>query len=154
MTAPSLPLDSTFSPLVCDSHRRLTGVSLVPEEVARADISRWLYEEAPFALLVQDTADDPMFVYANLLAQAWFGYSWDEFCGLPSRLSAPPGHQAGRATAMARVRDTGYTRGYRGLRRHSNGRHFRIEDVTIWNLVDAEGALRGQAAAIHSRSPE
>jgi len=118
LTPPSPSLDSTFSHLVCDSHRRLTEVSLIPGELARADISRWLYEEAPFALLVHDTADDPVFVYANLLAQSWFGYSWDEFRGLPSRLSAPPGHQAGRATAMAQVRDTGYTRGYRGLRRH------------------------------------
>lgn len=62
LTAPSPPLDSMFSHLACDSHRRLTGVALVPEEVARADISRWLYEEAPFALLVHDASDDPVFV--------------------------------------------------------------------------------------------
>ena len=48
----------------------------------------WLYEHAPFGLLAHDTSADPRFVYANSTAQGCFGYAWEEFVGLPSRLSA------------------------------------------------------------------
>jgi hypothetical protein len=38
--------------------------------------------------------------------------------------------------------------GYQGRRIAKSGRRFLIQDVTVWNLVDADGILRGQAALI------
>ncbi|WP_411093689.1 MEKHLA domain-containing protein [Streptomyces sp. 049-1] len=154
MSLPPFQQDTAFAALLADSHQRLTGTPLVPHGVAQGEVARWLFEEAHFPVLAQDTSEDPVFVYANVQAQSCFGYTQEEFSGLPSRLSAPSRFRAGRERLMTDVRTKGYTRGYRGLRRHKSGRQFWIEDVTIWNLVDARGVLRGQAAAIHSYADE
>ncbi|MCX4428975.1 MEKHLA domain-containing protein [Streptomyces mirabilis] len=62
----------------------------------------------------------------------------------------PPASAGGEVKAG--VRSQGYAEGYRGLRESGTGRRFWIEDVTIWNLAGADGAVRGQAALIHSWS--
>jgi len=66
----------------------------------------WLYEQAPFGLLVQDGSDDPRFVYANRTAQKCFEYTWSQVVGLPS--SSPPTRdgrgQSRRLTASRRAR--------------------------------------------------
>ncbi len=46
----------------------------------------------------------------------------------------------------------GYARDYRGERTARSGRRFWIEDTTIWNLLDTEGVLHGQAALIRGWS--
>ncbi|MGW6016135.1 MEKHLA domain-containing protein, partial [Streptomyces sp. NPDC055210] len=81
-----------------------------------------------------------------------FGDSWHEFCGLPARLSAPAADRAERDRALAGVTGDGYVEGYRGLRISGTGRRFWIENVTIWNLADREGSVRGQAAIVRSWS--
>ncbi|MFJ5213954.1 MEKHLA domain-containing protein [Streptomyces sp. NPDC088354] len=145
---------SRFASLLLDSHRRLVGVGLCPPVwSSEAEAAAWLYEDAPFGLLVHDTSADPRFVYANRTAQRCFGYSWEEFVGLPSRLSAGPGDQEDRDAFLAAVDDRGYADGYRGLRLHKDGRNFWIEDVCMWNLVDADGERHGQAAVFGSWSP-
>ncbi|MGW2103379.1 MEKHLA domain-containing protein [Streptomyces olivaceoviridis] len=72
-------------------HMRLVGELLCPP---RRDTdqaaARWLHDRAPFGLLAHDTSADPLFVYANSRARERFGCSWDEFVGMPSRLSARP----------------------------------------------------------------
>ncbi|MEU2867410.1 MEKHLA domain-containing protein [Streptomyces mirabilis] len=85
----ALPLDTAFFSLLSGSYQRLLGRALAPGLPNGADAAGWLYHDAPFAVLAQDTADDPAFVYANTSAQRLFAYSWQEFVGLPSRLSAP-----------------------------------------------------------------
>ncbi|MFI6937526.1 MEKHLA domain-containing protein [Streptomyces sp. NPDC050287] len=42
--------------------------------------------------------------------------------------------------------------GYRGIRVGKSGRPFWIEDVTMWDLIDADGTMHGQAAVIRSWS--
>src|ERR1700753_4520139 len=83
--------------LLMRSYATLTGTEIIPGVVSPQTVAGLLYS-APFGLLAQDTSPDPLFVYANLTAQKLFGYSWDEFIGMPSRLSAgeqdrqaPPG---------------------------------------------------------------
>jgi hypothetical protein len=44
------------------------------------------------------------------------------------------------------VRRDGYVSGYRGIRIAKSGRRFWIEDGTVWQLIDAGGVYRGQAA--------
>lgn len=148
----SSPLDHSFVSLLCGSYERLLGKPLTAGAPAGQDVAHWLYHEAPFALLAQDATDDPAFVYANIAGQTRFAYSWEEFCGTPSRLSAPPTNREARQSLMAGVARDGYVEGYRGLRVSGSGQLFWIEDVTIWNLVGEDGALRGQAAAIPSWS--
>ena len=151
MTCPSIPLDVSFSDLLISSYRKIVGTSLVPDELSGAAAAEWLYH-APFGLLAQDTSLDPLFVYANLAAQRHFEYSWQEFMGMPSRLSAEPQNQDQRQAFMDSVLEQGYVSGYQGWRIAKSGRRFLIQDVTVWNMVDADGALRGQAALIRRSS--
>jgi len=141
--------DEAFTQLLLSSYRRLTGTSLSPA-APLGDQARWFYEDAPFGLLAHDTSADPVFLYANRTAQQCFEYTWEEFVRLPSRLSAPAEGQGDRAEFVRSVAEHGYASGYRGLRIAQSGRRFWIEDVTMWNLVDADGLVRGQAAVFRS----
>ena len=144
--------DSPWVRLLLDSHLRLLGRELAGEAGARPT-AHWLYHQAPFCLVAHDGNSDPRFVYANLAAQRCFEYPWQEFVGLPSRLSAPTGEREERAELLASVAVRGFAQGYRGLRSAKSGRRFWIEDVTVWNLLDPGGRLCGQAAAYLSTSP-
>ncbi len=153
MTLP-LSVDPAFSRLLLDSHARFVGMPLCsrqwPSDAAAAG---WLYEQAPFALLAHDTASDPLFIYANQTAQRCFEYGWEEFVGLPSRLSAEPGTpQEERAALLRSVAEHRYATGYCGVRISKSGSRFWIEDGTVWDLVDADGVQHGQAAVFHTWS--
>jgi len=130
--------------LLADSYARLLGEPLVP---AGADAATWLYE-ADFGLLAHDTSADPLFVYANRTAQNLFGYAWDEFVGLPSRLSAGEQDRESRRVFMESVLRKGYALDYRGQRVTRTGERFWIEGVILWNLTHPDGTPAGQAALI------
>jgi hypothetical protein len=146
------PLDTAFFSLLSGSHQRLCGRPLTSGLPDDAEAAGWLYRDAPYAVLAQDAAEDPAFIYANATAQRLFAYTWQQFVGLPSRLSAPVADRESRDRLMAGVRSKGYAEGYRGLRESGTGKRFWIEDVTIWNLADADGEVHGQAALIRSWS--
>jgi PAS domain-containing protein len=151
---PASPTDPAFADLLLSSYLRLVGAPLsssVRESGPHA--ARWLYEQAPFGLLAHDTSADPRFVYANRTAQNRFGYSWAEFVGLPSRLSARPDGQEDRDALVRAVTAHHFATGYRGIRVGKSGSPFWIEDVTMWDLMDGEGLVRGQAAVFRSWSP-
>ncbi|EJW11772.1 hypothetical protein A33M_2755 [Rhodovulum sp. PH10] len=141
-SAPDLRTDRDYFALLTGSHARVVGTPLVPEGRDAA----WLYEEAPYPVLAHDGAADPCFVYANRAAQTCFEYGWDEFVGLPSRLSAEAPERADRQRLLDAVTRDGFIRDYRGIRIAKSGRRFWIENGTVWNLVDASGVVRGQAA--------
>ncbi|MFC0554153.1 MEKHLA domain-containing protein [Planotetraspora thailandica] len=143
-----MPTDDWFVELLHDSFQRVVGATFLPEGVDGPEASRWLYENAPFALLAHDTSPDPVFVYANRTAQRCFEYGWDEFIGMPSRLSAEAPDREERRKFMEGVLRRGFVDDYRGLRIAKSGRRFWIEDAVVWNLVDAEGTLQGQAALL------
>jgi len=103
---------------------------------------------APFALVSHGTGADPVFNYGNRRALELFEMDWDSFTRLPSRLSAATANQEKRGQALDEVSRRGFVEGYAGIRIASSGRHFWIRDTTIWNLVGADGAYRGQAALI------
>lgn len=129
------------------SHRHLLGIDLlpvVPGEAADRTAAR-LYA-APFVVLAHDHSPDPRFTYANLAAQRLFERRWDEFVGLPSRLSAEAPAREERERLLERVTRQGYIDDYAGVRISATGRRFRIEHATVWNLVDAAGRPIGQAA--------
>lgn len=137
-----LRTDPTYFALLTGSFSRLVGRPLVP---AGADAT-WLYGDAPFVCVAHDTQADPRFVYANRAAQVRFGYGWDEFVGLPSRLSAQAPERAERQQFLDTVAAHGYVAGYRGLRVKKSGATFWIEDGLVWQLRDDTGTLRGTAA--------
>ena len=146
MTSRDLRHDQSFFELVTGSYARLIGENLVPAGAT----AEWLYEHAPFVVLAHNTDADPKFIYANKLAQACFGYTWEEFLGLPSRLSAEAPNRDERAHILEEVARRGFVRGYRGVRISKAGRRFWIDDGVVWQLADRAGVNRGQAATFTS----
>lgn len=139
----SLADDPTFFALLTGSFRRLVGRPLIPEPDLGPD---WLYAQAPFAVLSHDTSADPLFVYANRAAQRAFGYTWEEFVGMPSRLSAEAPERAERQRLLDAVARDGFVSDYAGIRVAKDGRRFPVTEGIVWQLVDEDGTVRGQAA--------
>lgn len=140
--------DPVFHQLLVDSYARLLGRPLLPAPMSPADATTWLYAQAPFAILAHNTAPDPVFIYGNQAAQDRFGYDWDEITRLPSRLSAEAPNREERQRFLERVQRLGYEAGYKGVRIMKSGRRFMIEEATLWQLVDHDGVLHGQAVII------
>lgn len=139
----------TSAELISSSHQRLLGRPLL---APGDDMARRLYE-APFVVLAHDDAPDPVFFYANLAAQALFGMPWEEMVRLPSRLSAEALEREERQRLLDRVARDGYIDDYAGVRISGSGRRFRISGATVWNLLDDDGRMIGQAAAFADWEP-
>ena len=136
------------------SHLHLAGHALLarlPGETDAALAAR-LYA-APFVVLAHGTEPDPLFNYANLAAQRLFELSWDEFIGLPSRLSAEAPVRGERERLLARVTTHGFIDDYSGIRISKSGNRFRILSAMVWNVSDATGTRLGQAAAFADWEP-
>ncbi|MGF6959175.1 PAS domain S-box-containing protein [Paraburkholderia youngii] len=147
---PMIPLHRSpaFYQLLSDSYARLVGHRLVPHVTSVIEATEWLYEHAPFAVLAHNTDPDPVFIYGNKAAQRRFGYSWNEITRLPSRLSAEAPNREERQQFLERVQQLGYETNYRGVRVTKSGERFIIEQATLWQLLDADGTLHGQAVVI------
>lgn len=140
--------DPSFFNLLADSYRRLVGEPLTPEGIPPDAAARWLYEDAPFAVLAHNTAPDPIFMYGNKAAQKCFEYTWEELILLPSRLSAEASERGERQRFMEQVARDGFVTGYCGVRITKSGKRFWIENATVRDLTDVAGKYCGQAAMI------
>lgn len=141
-TAPLEPSDTRLT-LLASSHQRLTGRPLV---AAGTDLRSALWN-AHTVIVAHGTEPDPVFFYGNQRALALFEMDWAEFIRLPSRLSAETPLRDERADLLERVTRDGCITDYAGVRISATGRRFRIEQATVWNLIDENGVCHGQAAA-------
>lgn len=130
--------------LIVDSHRRLTGRPLLAAPGADLANAMW---QAPQVIVAHGSEADPVFFYGNALALQVFAMDFAAFTRLPSRYSAEPVAREERAQLLARVSRDGFIDDYAGVRIAADGRRFRIERAVVWNLVDADGICRGQAAS-------
>jgi hypothetical protein len=64
------------------------------------------------------------------------------------RLSAEAPNRGERQAFLNDVLRLGFVDDYTGLRITKSGRRFWVEAATVWNLIDAGGNLRGQAALL------
>ena len=131
--------------LLLDSFRQWTRKDLVQQEQSPKEQARELFY-APFVVLSHDSGSDPLLNYANEAGLHLFEVTWEELIALPSRLTAEPLHREQRARLLARVTQHGYIEDYTGVRISRSGRRFLIEQATVWNVRDEQGALFGQAA--------
>jgi len=127
------------------SLRRWTGRDLVERGLSAAEQARRVFH-APFVVLSHDQAPEPLLNYGNLAGLRLFQLTWDELICLPSRQTAEPMHGEERARLLDAVTRHGYIDDYRGIRISKTGRRFWIERATVWNLLDENGGLCGQAA--------
>ena len=135
--------------LIASSYRRLIGKPLVPRS---GDPVAALWN-APLAVVAHGTEPDPLFFFASRAALLAFAATLDQFIGMPSRLSAEAPDRAERQALLNRVSAHGFIDDYAGMRVKLDGERFRIAGATVWNLIDAAGEHRGQAAAFAGASP-
>lgn len=153
MSAPAIPSEendylSKHVALLRGSYRHWLGRDFLNPRLNASEAARFLFA-APFAVLSHDTAKEPIFNYANQTALNLFGMDWESLTRLPSRISAEPVNQAERAKLLETVAAQGYIDHYQGIRIGRHGRRFRIDQAVVWNLLDASGIYRGQAALFH-----
>jgi hypothetical protein len=137
----------THAARLLSSYRHWTGQDLLAGNFSPEELARELFH-APFAILSHDTEPDPILNYANKTALRLFELSWDELVAMPSRLTAQAPELAERARLLSEVSARGYISDYRGIRISKSGRRFLIERATVWNLIDDNGTVCGQAAAL------
>lgn len=131
--------------LLVESFHRWTGKNLVQQELSSRAQAREIFH-APFVVLSHDSGSDPLLNYSNEAGLHLFELKWEELIALPSRLTAEPLHRDERARLLERVTQHGYIDDYAGVRISSSGRRFLIEQATVWNVRDEQGAPYGQAA--------
>lgn len=139
-------------PLLLDSFARFLGRELIDRAGSEAEQADRLFH-APFVVVSHGTEADPILNYGNAAALALWEMDWATLTRTPSRLTAEPVHRDERARLLERTRRDGYVDDYAGIRVSSTGRRFRIEQAVVWNLVDAAGLLRGQAATFDRWTP-
>jgi len=120
--------------------RELLAGILNPENPAQAVF------EAPFVLVSHGTQSDPVLNYGNKTALKLWEMTWEELTRTPSRLTAEAPNRAERAHLLEQVARHGFIDNYSGVRISKNGRRFRINQATVWNLTTPDGQPCGQAA--------
>ena len=138
--------------LIIDSHRALVGRPLVDPEGSDTARAERLYR-APFVVVAHGCGDDPLLSYGNEAALQLWHMEADVLLRTPSRMTAEPVHREERARLLERTRREGFVDDYAGVRISRIGRRFRIERATVWNLVDPDGQVHGQAAAFDRWTP-
>ena len=154
-TGPALPrTDRRFIEQIdrlLQSFRYWTSRDLLPDSGTPLQRAERLHL-AGFAVIAHGVEPDPILYYGNQTALRLWEMSWDLFTRTPSRLTAEPDGRAERALRLAEVAERGFIRDYRGVRISRTGRRFRIEEATIWNIIDdpagghGRGRVCGQAA--------
>ena len=122
--------------------RQLAAISNNPEN----DVVAALWT-APLAIVAHGTEADPLFFFGNRVALDRFESTVEQFIGMPSRLSAEAPLRGERQALLDRVARDGFIDDYAGIRISARGARFPIRDAVVWNLIDAGGAIHGQAAA-------
>ena len=135
---------NAYSALLVASYQKQTGQPLLAEG---ADLAQRLYE-APFVVISHGMQADPVFCYANLVAQQLWQMEWAEFTAMPSRLSAEPMLQAERDRLLDTAHRLGYVENFAAIRIAKNGQRFELADNVLWNVVDVDGVQQGQACVI------
>jgi len=133
--------------LIAESFARLLGRPLVEEGSIE---TLW---EAPDVIVAHGTGSDPVFFFGNRAAVDLFETTPEAFTAMPSRLSAEEPLRAERAELLARVTRDGFVDDYSGVRISAKGRRFTVRNGIVWNLMDANGQVQGQAATFELPKP-
>lgn len=147
-----LPAEASQAVLILESFARIVGRELLSRAGTATEQAARL-SAAPFIVVSHGTEADPLLNYGNRAALALWEMTPEEFLGTPSRLTAEPVHRDERARLLEQTRLRGFVDDYAGIRISRTGRRFRIERAIVWNLVDAAGELRGQAATFADWTP-
>jgi hypothetical protein len=126
------------------SYKYWTKCDLIDNNCSPGELAQRLFE-APIVVVSHGTEADPIFNYGNSQALQLWELSWEEFTRMPSRQSAEAIVQQERDRLLADTRSKGFSN-FAGDRISSTGKRFHIEDGILWNLLDEQNQLCGQAA--------
>lgn len=128
-----------------DCYARWLGEELIDRGGSAEEQAERLFE-ASFVVVSHGTEADPILNYGNRAALSLWEMDIPTLLRTPSRKTAEPMHRRERAELLARTARDGYVDDYRGIRISTSGRRFLIDPATVWNLLDDQGRLAGQAA--------
>ncbi len=146
-----IPLNFVLSHTYCilRSYKKWTGKDLIPYYPdPETSVLRVFY--APFVLVTSNNAADPILNYGNEQGLALWEMTWAALTQTPGRHTAEPMHRDERQKFLDEVQKNGFIENYSGIRISSSGKRFKIENATVWNLIDTNGNFAGQAAKFDS----
>lgn len=128
-----------------------TGKTLLPldNHQSTKEIANLLFK-ADFVVVSHGCQSDPILNYGNQKALDLWKMDWQTFTSTPSRYTAEAMERSEREKLLAQAKSQGYISNYRGIRIAQNGDRFYIDQAIIWNVVDQEGKLWGQAATFRN----
>lgn len=130
---------------ILDSYKKWTGKNLIdPLNDSYLQACRLFW--APFVVVTSTNDPDPILNYGNQTALNLWEMSWQTLTQTPGRKTAEPIHRDERQKFLDTVKKNGFIDHYSGIRISSTGKRFKIEQATVWNLVDCAGKILGQAA--------
>ena len=129
------------------SYKRWTGRDLLkPSHLPTIGLLFY----APFVVVTSNNATDPILNYGNQAGLNLWEMSWEKLTQTPGRHTAESMHRDERQKFLDAVQKNGFIDNYSGIRISSSGKRFKIENATVWNLIDEKGAYAGQAATFTS----
>lgn len=131
--------------LIIATYKHWYGIDLVATHLSDEEKADALYH-AKFVVVSHGTETNPIFNYANITAQKLWELPWEEFTKMPSNKSVEASLLEDRTKLLSNLSNTGYSNDYRGTRISSTGIRFDIINTHVWNMYDAEGTYKGQAA--------
>ncbi len=137
--------------LLLYSFHHWTGSNLIPitNYQSPVEIANLLFN-ANLVVVSHGTQADPILNYGNQKALDLWKMDWHTFISTPSRYTAEVMERSEREKLLAQAKAQGYISNYRGIRIASTGDRFYIDQAIIWNVVDEEGKLWGQAATFRN----
>lgn len=129
---------------ILSSFKHWTGKRLLEIEVTSEELAEALFM-APFPVASHGTEADPIYNYGNRLALELWQLDWDNFIKMPSRNSAERLEQTERQRLLKETQAKGICN-WQGVRISSKGQRFFVRDGLIWNLLDEQNQICGQAA--------
>ena len=131
--------------LILSSYYHWTGKKIWREHKFDDVLAKEIFF-APFALCSSGNQTDPILNYGNQKALELWEMDWNQFTRTPGRYTAETTERKERARFLETVQKQGYIDNYSGIRISASGRRFKIEQATVWNLIDTNGIYKGQAA--------
>jgi len=131
--------------LLIFSYKKTTGQEMINPSLSEEQAAEEVFY-SPSVVLSHDTQSDPVLTYINQTGLELFELDWETILTMPSRLTAEPMERGERQRLLDKVSKNGFIDDYSGVRVSTTGRRFKIEKVTVWNLMNEAGDYQGQAA--------
>lgn len=141
----SVECSAEFLQALVRSYQHFTHRSLVEPTDDVVELRARL-DHLSAVIVAHNREADPFFVYANDLACQLWEMPREKLVGMPSRLTAESMHRDERARLLEKTQRQGFVDDYQGIRISATGRRFRIEQALLWNILNEQGELIGQAA--------